>query len=352
MLRYLSHIYMEQNEFRQILRKYLDGDASPDEKKLIDDWYVLMAKEADDHDIIHDSEPELFGWAGINSHVKKSKKKSKLRKLLPWYAAGVAASLLLMIVSSFFLMEDTGVDRKVFTNTAEASITWKDLVNTTKITQVVVLPDGSKVELKPEGKLKFSSTFNKSEREVFLEGEAFFDVTHNATIPFLVHANEVTTKVLGTSFIIKALKHEQRITVAVKTGRVSVFASLEKLEESQEGKEIILTPNQQIVYDKKEKEISRMLVKTPQAILPDEEVSRMRFEEAPVSEIFKALEKTYGVDIVFDEELFSNCRLTTVISKNDLYGRLNIICSVIGTSYTLEEDRIVISSSGCKAKMY
>jgi transmembrane sensor len=345
MLRYLSHIYMEQNDFREILRKYLNGDASPEEKKLIDEWYVLIAKDADDHDITHDSEPELFGWAGINSHVKKSKKKDKLRKLLPWYAAGMAASLLLMIVSSVFFNEDSVTDRKVLTNTSEASITWRDIVNTTKITQVVALPDSSKVDLEPEGKLKFSSTFNKTEREVFLEGEAFFDVSHNPNIPFIVHANEVTTKVLGTSFIIKALKHEQRITVAVKTGRVSVFASLDKQEKSQEGKEIILTPNQQIVYDKKEKEISRMLVKTPHAILPDEEVRRMRFEEAPVSEIFKALEKTYGVDIVFDEELFSACRLTTVISKNDLYGRLNIICSVIGTSYTLEDDRIVISSS-------
>ena len=87
------------------------------------------------------------------------------------------------------------------------------------------------------------------------------------------------------------------------------------------------------------------------AILPEEEIRRMRFEEAPVTEIFKALEKVYGVEIDFDEALFSTCRLTTVISKDDLYGRLDIICNVIGTSYTLHEDRIVISGAGCKAKM-
>jgi hypothetical protein len=77
----------------------------------------------------------------------------------------------------------------------------------------------------------------------------------------------------------------------------------------------------------------------------------MRFEEVPVTEIFKALEKAYGVDIEFDEAIFSSCELTTVISSDDIYSRLNIICDAIGTSYTLKEDRIVIKSSGCKAKM-
>jgi hypothetical protein len=116
------------------------------------------------------------------------------------------------------------------------------------------------------------------------------------------------------------------------------------------GREIVLTPNQQIVYDKKDKGISKTLVPSPRVVLPQEEVRRMRFEEAPVSEIFKALEKAYGVDIEFDETLFSSCELTTVISNDDIYSRLNIICHTIGSSYTLQEDRIVISGSGCKAK--
>ena len=256
-----------------------------------------------------------------------------------------------MIVSLIFFVDDNSDDIRR-TKANEPSLTWKNFVNTTNLTQVIVLPDSSKVAIEPESKLKFSSLFNKTKREVYLEGEAFFQVTHNAKVPFFVHANEVTTKVLGTSFIIKAIKYEREITVVVKTGKVSVFASPKKEEDSLAVKEIILTPNQQITYDKEEKEISKTLVKKPQAILPVEEVRRMRFEEAPVTEIFKALEKLYGVEIDFDEALFSNCRLTTVISKDDLYGRLDIICNVIGTSYTLHEDRIVIRGAGCKTKMH
>jgi transmembrane sensor len=339
---------MEQSDFRNILRKYLQGEASVEEEKLIDAWYASMAKDTDNNaggELVS----EDFGWGHIHAHIKKSKQKDGQRQLLPWYSLGVAASLIIMIVA--FLSFSKHPD-DFLTKINEPSITWKTFANTTDLTQMIVLPDSSTVAIEPESKLRFSSRFNKVKREVYLEGEAFFRVTHNANIPFFVHANEVTTKVLGTSFIVKAIKNEQKITVVVKSGKVSVFTNPEKEDRSLAVREVILTPNQQIVYDKNEKEISKVLVNKPEAIIPEEEISRMRFEEAPVSEIFKALEKVYGVKIDFDEALFSNCRLTTVISKDDLYGRLDIICNVIGTSYTLEADRITISGSGCKARMY
>jgi hypothetical protein len=155
--------------------------------------------------------------------------------------------------------------------------------------------------------------------------------------------------VLGTSFSVKAREGERQITVAVKTGKVSVYAIQESVPASSTPKEIILTPNQQIVFDKTEKEISKQIVKNPQVILPIEQIRLMRFEEAPVSEIFLALEKAYGVDIDFDETIFSLCELTTVIAEDGLYNRLDIICDAIGTTYQLKDDQIVISDTGCHA---
>jgi ferric-dicitrate binding protein FerR (iron transport regulator) len=153
----------------------------------------------------------------------------------------------------------------------------------------------------------------------------------------------VTTKVLGTSFIVKAI--EQSITVVVKTGKVSVYANRE--QEQELAREIILTPNQQIVFDTKEKEIARSIVKNPQVVISKKELRLLRFEEAPVSDIFKALEKAYGVKIEFDETLFSSCELTTVIAEDGIYKRLDIICDAIGTAYTVQDDRIVINGTGC-----
>jgi transmembrane sensor len=201
--------------------------------------------------------------------------------------------------------------------------------------------------LQPGGKISYLASFDKTEREIYLEGEAFFDVKRDETRPFLVYTQEITTKVLGTSFTVKADPGDKNITVAVKTGKVSVYAHHGKSESPSTSRETILTPNQKIIYNRQQDKVSRMLVENPQAILPVEEIKKWHFEEASVAEIFAALEKVYGVAIVFDAETLSSCTLTTSISGGTIYNRLDIICKAIGTTYTVEETKIVIHGSGC-----
>lgn len=341
---------MDQDHFIAILRRYLRGDATPSEKELIESWYSSIGRVVPDEDFPGDTEMEKYYRKYIHSHIKKSTFKENIRKFFPWYATGIAASLLLVTFFSFFFYITNGVTKKTTIGEKEMVVAGNNIVNTTQLQHIINLPDSSKVTLGPGSELKISRAFNTTNREVYLEGEAAFEVTHNTSLPFLVFANEVTTKVLGTSFVIRAIKHEQRITVVVKTGKVSVYTNTDSKKTSTSANAIILTPNQQVVYDKYQHEISKTLVEKPRVILTQDEVKRMRFEEAPVTEIFKALEKAYGVDIEFDEKIFSSCELTTVISDDDIYSRLDIICDALGTSYVREHDRIVISSSGCKAR--
>ena len=334
---------MEQRDFIAILRKYRQGVATPEEKKLIDDWYASMG-DAVDQDVADDSELKHIYVSKIYPHVKNSRKGS-VRRLVSWSSA-IAASILLVLLA-FNAIKDASDSSYELSGNTVAPPQSKDITNTSQETLVVKLPDSSLVSLEPKSSLKFLLRAN--ERVVYLKGEAFFQVTHNPALPFLVHANEVTTKVLGTSFIVKAMEDEARVTVVVKTGKVSVYTNEENKQASSTPREIVLTPNQQIVFDKTEKELSKQIVKNPQVIVPKEELRLMRFEEAPVSEIFEALEKAYGVDIEFDKAIFSSCELTTVISDDGLYNRLEIICDAIGTTYQLEDERIVISGTGCNS---
>lgn len=340
---------MEQKNFIAILQRYLRGEATPSEKNLVEGWYASLKQDVSDEVVPDEAQMNELYRKTIYTHIRKSNFKDNVRRFFPWSAAGIAASLLITISSYFIFVSHRGNDSMMAKKT-ETSFAWKSIANTTLHQQIIFLPDSSKVTLQPESNLKFSTSFNTTKREVYLEGEASFEVTHNAILPFLVYANEVTTKVLGTSFTVRAIKHEQKITVVVKTGKVSVYTDPKKESVASTVKEIILTPNQQIVYDKKENEISKTLVEKPRVVLPEEEVRRMRFEDAPVAEIFKALEKAYGVDIEFDEAMFSFCAMTTVISDDDFYNRLDIICDALGISYTRDEDRIVINGPGCKAK--
>lgn len=344
---------MEQKDFHEILKRYRLGQASPEEEKLIDAWYEAMGRQQDTAMSNQDNELEQRYWKNIETHFKKTESKSsELQKSTTvnktkvlWYSIGIAASVLVAITSFVYLTNTTSAKKELAKEENQAPDTWRRITNTKTSQERITLPDGSNIILEPQSSIRFSSYFNTSVREIYLEGEGFFEVTHNAQKPFIVYANEVTTKVLGTSFTIKAFREDKTVSVAVKTGRVAVFAN--SGNKPDEKKEIILTPNQQIVFNKNEEKILRRIVEAPQPLLPPEEIKRMYFEEAPLKKIVEAIEKIYGVDIVFEEDLFSSCTLTTSLSGGGLFNRLDIICTAIGAKYTLDGDKIVITGKGC-----
>lgn len=341
---------MEQKDFLVILKKYRNGTATPDEKKLVDEWCMAMEAANPVH-IPEDSELKQEDWSNVAQHIRNTNrlKKSGRTRLL-WYSTGIAASLLIGCAAYFFVAnrQQTEIIASADVESSGPS-DLKRVVNTRNTAHVAVLPDGSEVTLAPASELRFSKSFDGSQREVYLEGEAFFKVSHDATRPFLVYASQVVTKVLGTSFTVKAFKEEKNITVAVRTGKVSVYTHRDRDAKNADGPAgIILTPNQQVVFNKKENTIARMIVDSPQRIIPDEEVKRMRLEEATVSEILAAIEKVYGVDIVYDDQVFAPCILTTSIYDGDLYNRLEAICGAIDATFRVEEDKIVVTGPGCK----
>lgn len=344
---------MEQKDFHEILKRYRLGQASPEEEKLIDEWYEAMAKQQDTAATEPGDELEDRYWTNIEKHFEKKEsqsaepmKSATVNRKVLWFSIAVAASVLVAVVSFIYFTGKTPADRALAkTETKTPVLTWKQLTNNKNVKERFSLPDGSIVTLGRQSTLKYSPAFNTSVREVYLEGEGFFEVTHNTQKPFIVYANDVTTKVLGTSFTIKAFKEDKTVSVEVKTGRVAVYTNSRNIPA--EKKEIVLTPNQQVVYDKYKEKVSKGIVESPQPLLTNEEIKRMYFEEAPVKKILEAVEQVYGVDIVFDEELFSSCTLTTSLSRGDLYNRLDIICTAIGAKYTIKEDKILITGKGC-----
>ena len=120
---------------------------------------------------------------------------------------------------------------------------------------VVALEDSSKVFLDPGAELRFAEHFTSHKREVYLNGEAFFEVTENPNRPFFVNAGQITTKVLGTSFRVKAPRSGSEVEVSVKTGKVSVYESEKEapIQSSKNGSGVILSPNHQVTFFRKDK---------------------------------------------------------------------------------------------------
>jgi ferric-dicitrate binding protein FerR (iron transport regulator) len=81
--------------------------------------------------------------------------------------------------------------------------------------QLINLPDGSKVVLNANSKLEYPPGFSNNTREVYLDGEAYFDIAHDPGKPFIVHTGSISTRVLGTAFNINAYRSQQFVEVTV-----------------------------------------------------------------------------------------------------------------------------------------
>ncbi|WP_020597040.1 FecR family protein [Spirosoma panaciterrae] len=269
-----------------------------------------------------------------------------------WWARAAAVLFLVLGIGWTIWSVRQSAHQSPYTELVNASSTKLiEKVNTTNAPLRVGLPDGSQVTLQPDSRISFSRQFQGTKREVYLTGEALFQVQKNPAKPFYVYANEVVTKVLGTSFVVKSFENQANVQVVVRTGRVSVFARKDWQRAEKEANSdipgVVLTPNQQVVFNRQESHFRRTIIPNP--VIIDSRFSRNVFvyDDTPVAQAFAQLEEAYGVDIVFDEQLLKQCTLTAKFQDEPLLEKLNLICQTIKASYQIVDAQIVISAQGC-----
>ena len=208
---------------------------------------------------------------------------------------------------------------------------------------LIFLSDGSKVRLKEGSKLIYPATFTEKTREVTLIGEAFFDIARDEQKPFLIHAGNITTRVLGTSFNIKAYAEEESSEVSVISGKVSVSVNGEGKENA---RELILAPNQKAVYSKNEKVlIQRESTEKIQA--ETEKKAKLVFNETSLEEIVGVLNVYYDVNIRLENQKMKGCLITAELTDEPVEVSLKIITKAIGAEYRISEDEIILSGAAC-----
>lgn len=234
--------------------------------------------------------------------------------------------------------------------TAEASLIIKR--NDTNKEVTILLSDGSIATLKKGSALRYPAQFSGAIRQVFLTGEAFFDVTKDAANPFLVFANETVIKVLGTSFRIRAIEGDNTIMVVVKTGKVSVYPKkeYETLFSDHGDRQIagvVLQPNQQVVFNKRANSLEKGIVENPDMLFESSSNQELVFDDEPVANVLNTLKVMYGINIMFDQERLSKCPITTIFKEENLKQRINAICQAIGATYEVVDGQIILNSKGC-----
>lgn len=343
-----NNLFMTSKEFEEIAQRYLKGECTPEERQWVEKWYDAIGEETAEELIKEKGPLRDKLWAQLNMEIQEAAplptKRFNYRRLIR-----VAAAVVVLAISTYIAIYLSGSHRGNIISTTAIPAHFASIANNGTAVRKVALSDGSVVLLQPGSEISFPEKFTDDKREVYFTGEAFFEIAKDAAHPFFVYAGEVTTRVLGTSFNVKAYNDDKEIVVAVRTGRVSVMAKTGTNETSQQNKqEVILTPNQQAVFTKDAgRSLTRGLVEIPQVVVPHASL-QMTYRETPVVEIFEVLKKNYGVEIQYDRKLLSTCTLTTDLSDEGLYERIEIICQAIGASYRVENTLIIIEGTNCK----
>ncbi|QMW04690.1 FecR family protein [Spirosoma foliorum] len=274
-------------------------------------------------------------------------------RFIGWLRIAAVVALVGLGTAAFFYWRTPTTPLAVYQSTIEKQAgALREIRNTTNASQLVRLPDGSKVTLYRGSQISFPRSFTTHQREVFLVGEAFFEIVRRPKQPFMVYTDQLTTKVLGTSFTVRAYPNDKEAKVIVRTGKVSVFKTppagkLGELSESEPA--LILTPNQQVTFQEQDRRLERSLVALPEPIATTTgQPQTMVFEHTPVVTVFKKLEVAYGIVINYDADLLTGCELTAEFGPESLFEKLDLICRATGSRYEVIDAQVVIYSKGCR----
>jgi transmembrane sensor len=178
-------------------------------------------------------------------------------------------------------------------------------------TQTIQLADGSRVTLAPQSQLRYPAQFGEASREVYLEGEAFFEVSKDAHRPFRVHSGTWVTQVLGTKFNISAVRGDSQTAVSLVEGKVQV---------TDNHQQYLLTPGQQLLADRTTGRIYRQGFN--QAKVTGWQHNKLVFQNEKLADVAGQIERLYGVKLAFADPATAEVRLWATFDNEPLTGVL------------------------------
>lgn len=296
---------MTEEQARELLQKYLNKQASPQEQKKVEEWYATLNQE--NIELAADRKAgigaQMFAHLQVAMHEKP--KPAKIFKLQSFIRIAAAVFLIITVGISVWKL-----------NTKVASENQVTVVTGSTQQKRITLSDGSVVLLGPSAKLCYPKAFASNSRHIALkEGEAFFDITHQEKRPFTVHtASGVDIRVLGTSFKVKSYQASKHIEVAVITGKVAVSNKKVNLG--------TLIKDEFLIYDKT---AGRADIGKNKSVAYIE----LAFDGASLEQVINKLQYVYSIKILLNDITLGKLKTTASFSsKQSPEEILDIICSL------------------------
>lgn len=333
-----------------LLTRFFSNQCTPEEArevaKYLQEHPEMLAKYLPEEEFLQLQEekdfPEMVSreWLkNIHQQTRVTGSRTKWVKRL-----AIAAVTVGVLIGGAFIWLDRDLKKAKTLTHGRVSIfpaeTQELKVNTGSKAMVIVLPDGSVVELQPGASLVYSKQFNEN-RDIYLTGEASFNVAADKLHPFVVYTSEIFTTALGTFFHVKAITGEDMITVRLNTGKVLVQGGP---PDKKVISDVVLTPGKELRYYRKTRKVivanfntirTDILVKAGHNGNSHTKPDWYKFDNQPMTQVLDQLSNYYGVaiyyypsdvtDIYFDGKFEKTDSLAKILTDLTLPNNLKLI---------------------------
>ncbi len=328
---------MIDRHYIDIFEKFLRNDISDDEieelqaimyvNKDIQHYFENKLAQADYSINLH-LQKKIFD--AIEKDINKKSKKYHLsqyrKKALQW--AAIFLLPFLSVLSVYYLMQKDN----------SPSVPTVFSVQRGEKAEAV-LPDGSKVWINSGSTLKYDGRFNRNERLVFLEGEAYFEVKSDVNRPFTVKTQSMDIQALGTAFNVCSYESDRQASAVLIEGKVKVIAS---------GQEKILHVDQRILFDKQTHTFVTDEVEASHFI--EWKNGSIYFHNQTYHDIAETLSRIYNIDIRLASEELCPMRFTGTLRNNGIKNALDILSLTSPMYYDVKDSAIILYHKKGKLK--
>ena len=335
---------METNStyYIDLITRYLAGEAGGDDRHFLEEW---LKASPENRKIFHQyreawdevERSKIGSQTDLDAEWKELEKKlegepsqvipirSRSKTARTWYAIAALALLIAIPVGVLLFLNN-----RPRTNFLEAGLSVKQ----------GILPDGSSVTLNRGAVLEYPSKFRKTQRKVALKGEAYFEVKHDVSKPFVISSGNVNVEVLGTTFYVNTERADGKLEVILNSGKVAVYFS------ETPGNRVILTPGEKAEVSRDTRKIEKDVNDDPNWL--SWKTGRLVFNNTPLGEIAQDLMRVYPVKIELTSPGISRCLVTATFENQSLESVLNVLKATLNVKITISGTTIMISGDACR----
>lgn len=322
----------------ELLSRKLAGSATPEELRELEVLLAADPEAAERQKILQQFWIRQENESGVSVEENLQKTLANLglpvreKKIgFPWLRVVAAAVVILLIRGGIFLLQKE--------KTSVVALTEKHNVKGTR--SIIQLADGSKVWLNADSKMKYPEVFRGGTRDVYLNGEAFFEVAKSPEHPFIIHLANGTVRVLGTSFNVRAYDNESTVETSVATGRVAFIPKYRSSGKRQDT--IYLSPDHKARYVFNKEELTTAITSAQDDKAWTE--GRLIFRSETMEDIATELERNFGIRVVFVDEGPKSFVFTGSFGNNTLEEIMYYLSRTKSFSYKISGTELLIATS-------